>query len=507
MKKFVALSFVAILILAFGATVYGQEKAPALEFKPFGFIDAQTFWYVNVTGANPAAGIYNAWGIGTSFDAAGKPSGALDKNTAYLESRARLGFNMIMGKDVSGTILFEMDSAKWGDDTQSTAQRNIMGYWAADRAAVEIKNVYIDFGVPLIPVPITLRVGLQGLGYRPAVLMATDGMGISAGIKLGSNVFIAPFWAKPLENNVSNSDDVDVYGLRAQVALGSMTIGGYALNFNMNTYPIVSGLAAPLNDSANITWYGLYTDGKLGPVNVNFDAIFDYGKVKPVSGSTSPNVKYQGWAIRAAVDYPIEKLNIGLTGAYGSGADTKKTGALGLPGANAFNPGTNSSKVGSYVIPPGSESGAAFGESIVFHSSSVNRGNTGIGNSINYTQMGRGGLGGAWYTKLYAGYKVIPEYKATFQALYIGDTTKNGNTFGTARNAPYGPGDLKDDSNIGFELDLINEIQIYRNLKYTIAGGILFAGNALDLYTGVAGVGNHNPKNPWLITSNLTYSF
>ena len=118
--------------------------------------------------------------------------------------------------------------------------------------------------------------------------------------------------------------------------------------------------------------------------------------------------------------------------------------------------------------------------------------------------MGRGGLGGAWYTKLYAGYKVIPEYKATFQALYIGDTTKNGNTFGTARSGGVATGTLKDDSDIGFELDLINEIQIFKNLKYTIAGGFLFAGNALDLYSGA---GNHSPKDPWIITSNLTYSF
>jgi hypothetical protein len=99
MKKLVALSFVAILILAFGATVYGQEKAPALEFKPFGFIDAQTLWWNNVTGGNPAAGIYGAWSPGT-FDAAGKPATSMNRPQAYLESRARLGFNMIMGKEV-----------------------------------------------------------------------------------------------------------------------------------------------------------------------------------------------------------------------------------------------------------------------------------------------------------------------------------------------------------------------------------------------------------------------
>jgi hypothetical protein len=501
MKKFGVLSFVVILILAFGATVYGQEKAPALEFKPFGFLDAQTLYYVNVTGGNATAGIYSAWGLAaaTSFDAAGNPTATLDRKAAYLESRARLGFNMIMGKEVSGTILFEMDSNPWGS---GDGTRNSFGFWAADRAAVEIKNVYIDFAVPGIPVPITMRVGAQGLGYRPAVLMATDGMGISAGIKLGDQVLIAPFWAKALENNNVKPDDVDIYGLRAQATLGSLTIGAYGLYFNMNTYPIVT---ANTND-AGIGWYGLYADGKVGPVNLNFDFVYDNGKVE-AAADAAPKVKYSGWATRVAVDYPIEKLNIGLAGAYGSGADTRKTSTTGLPGANPSNPGTNSSKVGSYIIPPGSESAAAFGESVVFFSSGVNRGDSGIASNLNYTQVCRGGLGGLWYAKLYAGLKVIPEYKVTFQGLYIGDTTKNGSTFGNARKAPFGAGNLKDDNGIGFEVDLINEIQIYKNLKYTIAGGYLFAGKALDLYTGVAGVGNFEPKNPWQLTTNLTYNF
>ncbi len=58
MKKFVVLSFVSFLILAFGSVVYGQEKAPVLEFKASGFIDAQSLWFKNVPQSNTSAGIY-----------------------------------------------------------------------------------------------------------------------------------------------------------------------------------------------------------------------------------------------------------------------------------------------------------------------------------------------------------------------------------------------------------------------------------------------------------------
>lgn len=55
-----------------------------------------------------------------------------------------------------------------------------------------------------------------------------------------------------------------------------------------------------------------------------------------------------------------------------------------------------------------------------------------------------------------------------------------------------------------------NEIGIYKNLKLTVAGGYLFAGKAMDQYTGTTILGiplNNDIKNPWVITWNLTYRF
>jgi hypothetical protein len=245
---------------------------------------------------------------------------------------------------------------------------------------------------------------------------------------------------------------------------------------------------------------GLYADGAVGPVNINFDFIYDGGKVKS-NISDVERVKYSGWATRGVVDFPWEQFNFGIIGAYGSGADTNKTSASGLAGT-ATASGVDSSKVGSFVVPPSTEAAAAFGESLVLFSWWGTRGDSGIGNSLNYNQVSKGGLGGLWYAKLYASYKATPWYKITLSGLYIGDTTKNGNTFGNAHDEY---DNLRNNKRIGWEADLVQEIEIYKNLKLAIGAGYLWSGSAMDLWNGVDA--NYSPSNPWNISTNMTYFF
>ena len=510
MKKFILLSFMGLLIMAFSTSVY------AMDFKASGFIDAQWFYNVNATAANPAGGIYRA--LPSNFYWSGGVKGPqLDRKVNYYESRARLKFDAIQDKNLSGTIFFEMDSSRWGDASPTGAQRNAMGYWSADRAAVEVKNVYIDFGLPYIgiPVPMSFRVGLQPFSIRNNLLLYTDGMGITWNTKLDP-VTISLFYAKPFEGKDSVSqDDVDVLSGHITAKIGTITAGGYALYYNMNAYPFPATVApygSTLPFDAQMWWFGLYADGKLGPVNINVDGIYDRGKVEARDSffgpfSLVPDVKYRGWVARGKVDYPWQKFNFGVTGYYASGADTEDTSPTGLPGSST-SIGTSSTKVKSYVVPPGSESGAILGESVVFYSFWGNRGDSGIANTLNYTQMSRGPVGGTWMAKAYASVMAAPWYKVTLQGMYIGDTTKNGNTFGTA--VGFGALSLEDKKDIGWEIDLINEINIYKNLKLVIAGGYMFAGKAMDQWTGTGIFPipfNEEIKNPWAITWNLTYNF
>ncbi|NWF91472.1 MAG: hypothetical protein HXY46_01030 [Syntrophaceae bacterium] len=531
MRKFILLSLIGLLILAFGATVYAQKKEePKLDFKASGFAEMCSFWNRNVPGLNAAQTIFGASSSYTTPKETGVDSKAYNRSVGYLDYRGHLKFDAVMGKELSGTIYFEMDSTRWGDTPGGQggklSERGTLGYWNTDRAAIEIKNLYFDVAIPYfgIPAPMTARIGAHALSIRPQLFVYTDAMGISGGIK-ADPVMIQPMWFKALEGTDYTADDVDVYGLHLNAKIDAITIGTYGLYYNLNTYPIFvsetqtdSGgdtLPTALNklsqgtQRAEMFWWGFYADGKVGPVNINFDFILDDGKVESRKTPTAKDVDYSGWASRLKVDYPWEKFNFGVVGMYATGADMKKTDATGLPGKTvAYGSAYGESrKVGSYVVPPGSEAGPVFAgyfDSVVFYAiNASSSGGTGWANGVNGNTMNRGPVGGTWYAKLYGSYKLTPDYKVTLQGLYIGDTTKNGNTFGTAVKPS---GVKRDDKDIGWELDLINEIQLYKNLKWVIGAGILFAGDALDMKKSSGNV-NDSPDNPWQITTRLTYSF
>ena len=537
MRKLTVLSLAGLLILAFSATGYAQ--APKLDFRASGFIDFQSFIGEGVPQYNTGAGIYGVtnpnYGA-TAFGLIGAGAKSVmapgwDRTQSNWEGRAHLKFDAVMGPNLSGTIYFEIDTMRWGSVFNSTAisrEANNFGAWTTDRTAVEVKNIYIDVGLPYfgIPVPITVRVGAQPIGVRPNMLVYSDGTGITAGIKLDP-VMIMPIYAKALENLDFADDDVDVWGLHANAKLGTFTVGGYGLYYRMNTYPfgvlqvpagvvvppgyggIPAGMTGiitqvPGTFKSHMWWLGAYVDGKAGPVNLNFDFVADYGSVDERNSANVHNVKYQGWATRLKVDYPWEKLNFGVVGMYATGADSRRTSTTGLPGS-ATSTGALSTRVSGYVVPPGSEQGPANGESIVVYSMEAGAtGGYGIADSASYTNLSRGGFGGTWFAKLYGSAKLAPWYKLTLQGLYIGDTTAHGDTFGNAVKYQ-GSTRLRDDTNIGWELDLINEIQIYQNLRFFVGGGYLIAGDALDIK--MASGGNRAATNPWAVRTRLMYTF
>ena len=524
MKKFIVLCLAGLLILAFSAPGYAQ--APKLEFKASGFIDAQTFLEENVPQRNTSAGMYSV--VNTNYSSGtgifGIGSRGWNKTDSHWDARATLKFDAVMGPNLSGTIYFEIDTARWGSISNSTAiqrEANNFGSWTTDRTALEVKNIYIDVGLPYfgIPVPVTVRVGAQPIGVRPNVFLYSDGTGVTAGIKIDP-VMIIPIYAKALENTDFADDDVDVYGLHANAKIGTFTVGGYGLYYRMNTYPFyvlqpvaaltLAGLTpqVPGTNKSHMWWFGAYADGKAGPVDLNYDFVYDYGSVDERDSLNVPNVRYRGWVTRLKVDYPWDKLNFGAVGMYASGSSARHTSTTGLPGSTT-NIGTFSKYVSGYVVPVGAEQDTSNNESIVVYGMDNGAsGGIGIAKNSNYTSLSRGGFGGTWFAKLYGSAKLAPWYRVTVQGLYIGDTTRDGNTLGNAVKYQ-GRSRLRNDTSIGWEMDLINEVQIYNNLKFTIGAGYLVAGNALDINNGSAsGLGvNRAAANPWAVRTRLMYTF
>lgn len=167
-KLFLFIAFMVVL----SATAYGQEAK--LDFRASGFIQAASeFWRWNCdTTLNKTQGIINVLNP-TSQPPDGKGNGGeWNKTASYAEMRGRLKFDAVMGKELSGTIFLEMDSTTWGDQVSALApsgngqQSNKIGYWQADRAGIEIKNLYFDVAIPYVPIPMTARFGVQPIGIR-----------------------------------------------------------------------------------------------------------------------------------------------------------------------------------------------------------------------------------------------------------------------------------------------------------------------------------------------------
>jgi len=516
MKKIVVLSLIALLVLAFGTMAFAQAKKeePKLNFVASGFIDVIGNYIRNVPQAGASTSAGGATGPADNFF--GPPVAymmpankqAFDKKMAYVENRGRLKFDAIMGKEMMGTFFFEFDSTRWGEriPAGSTAQRQYAGFWGvADRSSLELKNMFLTFAMPWVPVPITVQAGIIPKAIRPNFFLAVDGPGIQTAIKIDP-AQVNLFFMKALENKDWAADDTNLYGIDVLAKISTITVGGYAVYFNMNSYPVGDGEPSY---SSEVGWYGVYANGKLGPVNLSGDLIINRGEIEDRRDTLARgrDVKLRGWGGILRVSYPWEKFNFGFSSIYGSGADQNKTSSNGLPGSYVASGSGTSRKVGAYIVPAGTEGSP--GHSIILAGNGIiNRSNTGFEPGAS-TSHARAAFGGLLINKLFGSIQVTPIYKVTVEGMYVRDTTKHGNTIGNARKAPYASTNMRDDKSIGWEFDLYNEVKLYKNLTFALGGGILFAGKAMDYWDTSSTLTDKNvsPKNPWIIATSITYSF
>jgi hypothetical protein len=498
------LATAVILVLGLAAATY------AVDFGASGFVRVRSKWGVN--SGNPIRGT----------------AGDFDATEAWMDTRFRLKFTAKANDYASGVIYFEGDSSRWGERetpvylanwgaaatnsfTRSGA-RNAAGQWNADRTAVELKQFYIDFKVPGVSdfAPTTIKAGIQGFSVRSHVLLFADGPGVEVNSQAGPVKFNL-YWYKPEEGSDWKSDDADFYGAQVWVpGLLPVTPGGYILYLNANNYPIRSATAVPtltiappptipivtetypaeLNQ-ADLFWIGAYVDGKIGPVALKADFVYSGGDVEARSAGLAAgfvDVDLSGWMVFVDACYTLEMampIDIGGGFMYATGNDVTDVDFDG------------------YAVPPGSEEPYIGDWSIVYYASAINDG-TRISNLGSGTAAAYGKAGGTWFAKLYGGVKPLDWMKVTAYAMYIGDTTDDGNTVGNAVDPTEASG-LQDDDDIGIEVGAIANINIYKNLTYTIGAGWLFAGDALD--TALTATTNDEPDDPWAIVSQLIFKF
>jgi hypothetical protein len=483
MKKMLTLAAVIVFVFSLAAATY------AMDISASGFIRVRTDVSVNTVHLPRA----------TAAD--------FDDTEAWVDSRFRLKMDLVASEDLMGVIYFEGDSTRWGE---AGVARNTAGAWGAggsDRNAVELKQFYIDFNVPGLKdtVPTNVRIGTQWLAIRSHIFLGADG----ATLRIFTNpgpVRVYLNWSKPWEGTDFQYDDTDLYSARVVLALPDFPIqpGMFFAYMNSNDYDY-TGLVAPPAigygagqgaGDGEFWWLGINVDGKIGPAVLKSDFVYFSGDgevASPLAAVGIGDADYGGWAVYADVNVPISQFTVGGTFFYATGDDLTDT----TLSATNLSPDFD-----AYRIPPGSEANPALGT--VFWAGTTHDGvdiaTAGRGLA---TQVQQRWFGGLWTAKGYASFKPLDWLKVTAYGMYIGDTTEEGNTIG---NAVETATTLEDDDDIGIELGAIVDLSIYKNLTYSVAAGYLFAGDALETWTGV-GLANDDPDDPWAIVSQLIYKF
>jgi hypothetical protein len=323
--------------------------------------------------------------------------------------------------------------------------------------------------------------------------MVSDGAGVNVSFN-ADPVKIQAFWAKPYEGKVYAADDTNVYAAVISGTVEGFTLGAHGAYWDINEFPIptaTSAIGDQADAQADLYWFGAYADGKYAGFQFEADFIYNGGEVNYIDGDKT---KLGGWIAALAADFPYECWDFGGGLWYATGADA------------------NSNDNKAYLTPPGSEFGpngsfaAKYGS--VYFGPGGWRGEHATATNTLHSEPSGAGLGGTWGASIYAGLKVTPWYKVYLNAMYLADTTKNGNTVGTAVSDPaIGPDSgLKDDNGIGLEFTLTNVFQVYKNLTMDFVLGYMLTGDAFEVWDR-DNLKNVEPDDPWLIGSRLVYTF
>jgi hypothetical protein len=508
-----------MLAVIVGLAMTLAVPAMAADLTATGFIGVSGVIFKNIPPAVPG------------FYMPGAMNNELNKMGSYMALRGRLGFTLRASEDLYGFFMFEMDSNRFGEYGGGNGSRNQIGTFGADRNSVEIKSVYIDFRIPP-KLPVWARIGLQTYALRPqAGFLLFDAPGVALRstidpIKLNITGFFAKILdatpgvtsAPPSANDPAFWEAItgsEMYGIDMNIPLTfspKFTIkpGGFFVYQAIRMDGANAGIGGPgspastaypinkfaaLTEDAYLYWLGAYLNGKLGPLPMELDFIYQGGKVT-YADSLNQHTTLGSFLFRGWISYVFKGLEIGGGGMYVQGENYKKYNNTATVGGQTMQFAPNSGARSSRFIEPQPATDAVPGDSIVYTGGWMG---TGINAHVGAFLAPEGELPGFWYARGYAYYKVFDWLKLGAQLLYLHGTDRyNNNTpFVEYINARHDDGH----DGIGWEMDYGVNVQLYKNLSFNGAFGYLFAQKYMSQNGGIA------MSDPWQFVGLLLYTF
>lgn len=440
-------------------------------------------------------------------------SDAWNDTMAWVRMAANLTITARQSEDLYGVLGFNMVSSRWGEDGRQDVTN--LGSWYrqgqddSGTLSVLINEAFIDFRVPP-KLPIWLRIGSQPFILRPWLVVQTVGPGLTGRIMIDPiKLSIMPGWAKKWEGYDWDCDDVDVFMVDMAMPIGPVRVGTFLWYENHGAYlgrVDTSQATTPYPDSgqrdtANVYWIGAYADGKIGPVGLQFDFVYTGGEIEfdpdwsAILAVPHPaDADIRAWVVRGVLDVsPMDRLKVGIGGLYATGMDLNPT-ETDIEEYRSVN---------GYEFQ-GRQQGCPALQDFLILTDGVMGAVPCRGPGVGFIG-GPNYIGGVWYVRAFADFMATDWLRLVANFGWIGDTYDEGNKWGTAAD-PSSPSGLRDDDDIGFEMDFAFNIQLYKNLQWGVGFGYLFAGDALDQLNTTTGL-NEDPNDPWALVSAILYTF
>jgi len=399
---------------------------------------------------------------------------------SVVDTRTRLYYTAKFSDDFKFVNKFEFDAA-WGD--------NNWGDVGADGVRIEIKNSYVDFNTG----PVNWKVGVQGVTVARGFVFSDDIAGVIATPKFGEAFSLPVGWMRISgadAGGLGQGGAPDIYGggggqfawsSSAELPTGYVAAGDAnvdllylqptfkmgAMGFDIPIlYLNTGGGSQPESD-----WYyaGVDFDLKTDVFNLWATGLYNGGTIdRNVFGATD-DLDVSGYLLAVGVNGAAGPLGWWAQGWYASGQDPNSTSndvdafvPIGVPG------GSGSSYYWSEIMGLGVFDNFASAGSPGDHITNMYA--VGVGADFGLTDSLKL-KGGLWYASL-------------VEPWYVGG-----------------------DKDLGVELDVTLVVKVVENLDLQIIGAYQMAGDAVILEPTAAGDPTKNQDDPYIIGTQLSFSF
>ncbi|HKW92931.1 MAG TPA: hypothetical protein VJX92_13605 [Methylomirabilota bacterium] len=552
------LTLIALALVALAAPVaFAQPAAPKVTIN--GLIDNVTSYSENI--ANYNTGIFNR----KDKEWYGRTRGRFDIIGEVGKAKAVLGLELDEVYGLTGNA--ESNFTNGGGATGSAVAPTIYSGLGSDgsfglntdvRGQLEIKWLYVEFPVPLIPVPTTARVGAQPFGtastFKVCTFTCSDFAGLNVTSQVTPNVKVLatyvqveedivgpqsrtglPFFQSGGASNTQSRGDDFAYILSPEISVfkgfdikpmvsmfyanGPTYSGSRQGRGGINTSTAFTNADGTERGGINEYRYTVGLDGKLrmGPFSFDPSVMYQFGNravvtpantagASPItdSGANPGQVRYarlDAWFIDLRAGYQLGPLLIEALGMYTTG-NSSRNNTLGH--VRYFQPLTTDT---GYLA----DWGTSLSSLGIDYLNAWNEGGGRIpypGVSIGWDKYGRAQLGAKATYALTPALSAMAGANAHWTAEKI---DRNSIPVAGAGLAPvYGTdpnsGNRGTSRFVGTELMALLTWRFADGLSWDNQFGYMFLGKAMDAVTDPL-AGGRNTNNPFMLTSRVRFTF